>query len=85
LQAGSRNNLRGPHYSNVDLGLAKHFPFTERVGLEFRADAFNVFNHPNFTLPGASGTADITSPGTFGVINGTGDPRQMEVSLRLDF
>jgi hypothetical protein len=90
LQAGSRNNLRGPHFSNFDIGLAKHFRVTESVTLEFRADAFNVFNHTNFELPGAGefaggGTADITSPSTFGVITGDAGPRTLQVSLRLDF
>jgi hypothetical protein len=85
LEGGSRNNLRGPHLWVVDLGLGKHFPVTEKVQLEFRMDAFNAFNHPNFTLPGVAGTADITSPSTFGVINGTGSPRVVQLALRLDF
>lgn len=85
LQAGSRNNLRGPHYSNFDMGLIKHFPIREQAQMEFRADAFNVFNHTNFGLPGASGTADITSPSTFGVISSAGDPRVLQLALRLDF
>jgi hypothetical protein len=88
LQAGSRNNLRGPRYSNVDLSLNKHFPIYERLAIEFRAEAYNVFNHTNFDLPGNSGTigtADITNPGQFGVITTTSDPRQMQLSLRIEF
>ncbi len=90
LQAGSRNNLRGPHYSNFDLGLAKHFPVTEQVVLELRADAFNAFNHTNFSLPGGGeymggGTADISSPSTFGVITSDVGPRVLQVAFRLDF
>ena len=86
LQTGSRDNLRGPRFFDVDLSLNKHFPITERLGLEFRAEAYNVFNHPNFDLPGAgTGTADIENPSQFGVISGTGDPREMQLSLRLDF
>jgi len=90
LEAGSRNNLRGPHYSNFDMGLVKHFPLKEQVHMEFRADAFNVFNHPNFELPGSSGTADITSPSTFGVISQDyatqiGGFRVLQLALRLDF
>jgi Carboxypeptidase regulatory-like domain len=90
LQAGSRNNLRGPRYSNFDLGLMKHFPITEQLKMEFRADAFNAFNHTNFELPGSSGTADITSPSTFGVITSdygpnSGGYRVMQLALRLDF
>lgn len=85
IQAGSRNNLRGPHYSNFDIGLAKHFPITEQVKMEFRADAFNVFNHTNFQLPGTDGTADISSPSTFGVINGDYGARVLQLALRVDF
>ncbi|HEY7352250.1 MAG TPA: carboxypeptidase-like regulatory domain-containing protein, partial [Terriglobales bacterium] len=85
LQAGSRNNLRGPHYSDFDMGVGKHFPITERVGLTFRADAQNVFNHTNFELPGTDGTADITSPSSFGVITGDYGARVLQLALRLDF
>jgi len=85
IQAGSRNNLRGPRYSNFDIGLAKHFPITEQVRMEFRADAFNVFNHTNFELPGNSGTADITSPSTFGVISSDYAKRVLQLALRVDF
>jgi hypothetical protein len=88
LEAGSRNNLRGPHYSNFDIGLIKHFPITELVHAELRADAFNALNHPNFALPGASSTADITSPSTFGVISSTtGEQtyRVLQVAFRVDF
>jgi hypothetical protein len=88
LEAGSRNNLRGPHYSNFDIGLIKHFPITEGVRIELRADAFNAMNHPNMALPGASATADITSPSTFGVIaQTTGEQpfRVLQVAFRLEF
>jgi hypothetical protein len=88
LQAGSRNNLRGPHFSNFDIGLAKHFPITEHIVMEFRADAFNAFNHANLGLPGNSATADITSPSTFGVISSTTglQPfRVLQLALRVDF
>ena len=90
LQAGSRNNLRGPRFSNLDLAFSKHFPIRERFGLEFRAEAYNAFNHPNFGLPGVInaniGTADITNPGQFGVITTTAsDPREFQFALRFDF
>jgi Carboxypeptidase regulatory-like domain len=88
LEAGSRNNLRGPHYSNIDFGLIKHFPVTEGVHIELRADAYNLLNHPNLALPGAAATADITSPSTFGVISSTtGEQpyRVLQVAFRVDF
>ena len=92
FQSGSRNNLRGPHYSDVDLALNKHFPIRERYIVEFRAEAFNTFNHPSFSLPGggntpaAPGTADISNPAQFGVITATSSTaRIMQFALRLDF
>jgi hypothetical protein len=85
FQAGSRNNLRGPHFSSVDLALNKHFPIREKFIVEFRAEAFNLFNHPSFGLP--TGTvADISNPGAFGVISSTASTaRVMQFALRLDF
>jgi hypothetical protein len=89
LEAGSRNNLRGPHFSNFNMGLGKQFPIKERLQLQFRADAFNVFNHASFALPGVTGTADISLPwatgGNFGVISHDAGPRVMQFSLRLEF
>lgn len=40
-----RNRLRNPRTTNFDTALFKHFKFTETAGFEFRAEAFNVFNH----------------------------------------
>ena len=88
LQAGSRDILRGPHYSNVNMSLNKVFPILDRLELQFYAQAFNLFNHTNFDLPGGPGTigtADITNPGQFGVITTTADPRQMQFGLELKF
>jgi Carboxypeptidase regulatory-like domain/TonB dependent receptor len=85
LEAGDRNNLRGPMYTNVDLGLSKHFPIRESMGFEFRADAYNVFNHVNFSLPGVSATADISAPSSFGVISSDAGARVLQLALRFDF
>ena len=88
LQMGSRNNLHGPHFSNTDLALIKNFRMTERVHMEFHAEAFNAFNHPSFALPlnGAGGVADFTLPSSFGVITSTANaPRQLQFALRLEF
>jgi hypothetical protein len=88
LEDGTRNNLRGPGFTNFDLGLAKHFMIKERFDIEFRADAYNAFNHVNFGLPGtggSGGTADISDPSSFGVINNAGRPREVQFALRVDF
>ena len=98
FQIGSRNGLRGPRFFNQDLGLAKTFPITaERLNLKFRADAFNVFNHPNFGIPQENGfngydQQDFTST-TFGNISNTVSPagnlnngaRVLQLALRLEF
>ncbi len=94
FQIGSRNNLRGPGYFNLDLGLGKTFPiYPEKVNLKFRADAFNSLNHPNFQSPTFTGNMSLVSPpNEFGVIPGTVVPpgsdqaaRVLQVALRLEF
>jgi hypothetical protein len=98
FQIGSRNGLRGPRYFDQDLGLAKTFPIVgDRLNLKFRADAFNVFNHPNFGIPQENGfngydQQDFTST-TFGTISNTVSPsgnlnngaRVLQLALRLEF
>ncbi len=76
-----RNILRGPGRTNLDLSVFKHFAITERYRLQFRAEFFNFFNHPQFDLPNAS----VGSPNA-GVISSTvGTPRDIQFSLRLSF
>jgi len=89
---GSRNNLRGPRFFDLDAGLAKRFPlWSERYALRFRADAFNVFNHPNFNTPCADitnltclfGTVSSTAGTT---INNSGpSARVLQLALRFEF
>jgi Carboxypeptidase regulatory-like domain/TonB dependent receptor len=84
-----RNLLRGPGLWQADLALGKHIPVTERVQLQFRAEAFNIFNRPQYAAP----LSDISNPVTFGQILstvntgpvGTGTPRQMQFMLRAQF
>jgi hypothetical protein len=80
---GTRDNLRGPHFSNLDVAVNKNFPLgTERYKLQFRAEAYNVFNHTNFGLP------DPTLNGNFGQLTseaGVEPSRVMQFALRFDF
>ena len=46
-----RNQFRGPHYIDFDMGLYKTFQIKEKITLGVGATAFNAFNHPNFNLP----------------------------------
>jgi hypothetical protein len=80
---GTRNAVRGPNYSNVDMGLFKNFvlPWSERQHLQFRADAFNVFNNVSFKNPGNS----LNAP-NFGIITEQeNNPRVLQVALRFEF
>jgi hypothetical protein len=75
-----RNIARGPAFTNVDASLMRDFVLTERMRLEFRAESFNVANHPNFGLP----VADLNSP-NFGQILTANSPRLMQFALKLAF
>ncbi len=85
LQQGTRDNLRGPHFSNTDVAVSKNFPIVgERYLLQFRAEAYNVFNHTNFGIPDPT----LTSPNTFGTLStqaGTEPSRVMQFALRFQF
>jgi hypothetical protein len=82
-----RNQLTGPGLSTVGLSLGKTFSITEVVHVEVRADADNVFNHANFSLPtnGLSLTGTAISTGT-SVISNTSIPmRNMQLKARISF
>jgi hypothetical protein len=75
-----RGSINGPGLVRFDLALLKNFAFTERFNLQFRAEAFNVFNHTNFS------SIDRTrSSPTFGQVTATRDPRVMQLALKLGF
>ena len=76
----ARNAFTGPGESNWSLYLKKAFVFKERHSLAFKLMAFNAFNRNNITNPTAS-----TSNANFGYILKTGDPRQMQLSLKYSF
>lgn len=73
-----RNILFGPGVTNLDFSLAKYFAITERVRLQFRAEAFNSTNTPAFGNP----NVNITSPAV-GTINSAGEPRRIQFGLKL--
>ncbi|MGA7156170.1 MAG: carboxypeptidase-like regulatory domain-containing protein [Acidobacteriaceae bacterium] len=94
LEYGSRNVTHGPGAFNLDFGLAKIFPMipSKKVNLTFRADAFNIFNHPNFSNPGGSEPDIVNNASPFGQITSTisppgqiGDIRVAQFSLRMEF
>ncbi len=74
--------LRGQPRWNLDLGVQRKFKITERFSTTFQANAYNIFNKVQFGDPGLS----LQNPAGFGVIGGqTNFPRQIELSLRVDF
>ena len=78
----SRNTFVGPSFYGTDMSLFKTFKVTERFGAQFRAEAFNLFNHTNFKLPAGHNTI---SNSHFGQAAGTFNPRQMQLGLKLTF
>jgi hypothetical protein len=59
-----RNSLRGPNFFQWDFSVMKNFPITEKVKIQFRADLFNIFNHPNFAGPDAGICTALAVPVT---------------------
>lgn len=90
-----RNSARGYDAVQADMTLRRDFPFTERVGLQFRAEAYNLFNHPSFgsiysslangPLFGQAYTTEDTQLGGLSSIYQVGGARSMQVALKLHF
>jgi hypothetical protein len=84
-----RNAIVGPGFEDLDFSLSKTTKITERLSHEFRIEAFDLFNHPNFGNPVTQATAGST---TFGVIRATRNPtgdagssRQLQIAMKLIF
>jgi hypothetical protein len=75
-----RNIALGPRYTNFDFSAFKNIRVTESRELQFRAEFFNIFNHPNFLLP----DSDISSP-TFNQIQQTQPQRLIQLALKFLF
>ena len=89
IEYGQRNIMKGPGAFFFDAGLGKQFPIVEdKLNLKFRADAYNVFNHPVF---GTGGLDIVNNASQFGQISGTNSgpdgegSRVAQFSLRLEF
>jgi hypothetical protein len=87
------NILRGPGVVNLDLGLFRQFTVTERVNIQFRAEAFNASNTPHFNNPGTNVSNAVRGlDGSFSRLNGyteitsaQQDERQLRFGLRISF
>jgi carboxypeptidase family protein len=82
-----RNTFYGPGYTTLDTVVTKNIKFTERLGLEFRSEFYNIFNHPNFQQPD-----QFINDVTFGESNlevgrpdGTTGSRQMQFAMKIHF
>jgi hypothetical protein len=75
-----RNVLRGPGAFNTNISLSKHFNIREKLDVELRADAFNIFNNVEFSNP----DTNIGDP-QFGQVSNTADPRIMQLALHFKF
>jgi hypothetical protein len=75
-----RNVITGPGLASWDSSLERHIRLSEKLNTVFRADFFNITNHPNFNRPGL-----IVGTSQFGEISSAGNSRQIQVSLRLNW
>jgi hypothetical protein len=94
LLGGGTETLRGPPLRKFDFSAFKNIPINERFSMQFRAEFFNILNHPNFNSPNfggngiiaISGSNNFTNP-AFGEIGSTRfapyDPRQIQFALKL--
>ena len=96
-----RNLFPDSGFRNLDFSLAKNWHFGERLRAQFRAEFFNILNHPNFANPyggqNGYGQNDPGAPGTFGCecatpdiaaanpAVGSGGPRSVQLGLKLTF
>jgi len=80
--SSGRNTLTGPGTATLNLGLSKRFPLGwEGKRLQFRAEAFNALNRPDFGNPGAN----LSAPANFGRITSAGPGRAVQLALKLEF
>jgi hypothetical protein len=90
-----RNTLRSPGINNFDLGLGKQFAFTERLRFQIKADAFNAFNHHQYTddvggllVAGSGGNSVIdnnVNDSKFGLITRSSKSREYQFSGKVTF
>jgi hypothetical protein len=85
---------RGPGFYEIDTALQKQFRVTEKISMKFRAEAFNLLNHPVYANPsGSIGSNPALPSANFGRITsilntgavGTGTPRRLQFALRVIF
>ncbi len=73
--------LIGPHTFSGDFSVSKNFPIRESMTLQFRAEMFNVFNHPNLAMPNTT----ANNPNFGKISTKIQSPRELQFALRLNF
>jgi len=76
----ARNSFRRPGRYNIDAALFKRFHFTDRVALQLRLEAYNLFNHTNFL-----GLSTAFGGSIFGQVTSTRDPRLVQFAFKLSY
>jgi hypothetical protein len=82
------NSVRGPGMQNWNISLFKNFVFNQERGtnLQFRAEFFNIWNHPNFIGNAAlGGISTNLGSSNFGQVTGAYDPREIQLALKFSF
>lgn len=80
IGTASRNPIRGPSYRDVDLAVVRRVPLGARTALDVRAEVFNLLNTPPLGAPNA-----VLGAANFGTITTAGDPRVIQLALKVMF
>jgi hypothetical protein len=80
---GGPQQVRGPGFNNLDSSVFKDFAFTESIRLQFRAEAFNTTNTPQFGQPGNLNTFNNPTGGFSSITTMRGNPRTLQFALKL--
>jgi len=80
---GGPQQARGPGFNNLDSSVFKNFGFTDTVSLQFRAEAFNTTNTPQFGQPTNLNTFNNPTGGFSSITSIRGNPRTLQLALKL--
>jgi hypothetical protein len=88
-----RNAFRGPFQQNWDMSFGKSTKLTERLGMDLRAEFFNIFNHPSFQPPQAGGVGTTTgntsyvdlASGVYSITGMVNRPRIIQLAMKFNF
>jgi hypothetical protein len=76
-----KGSVRGKAITNIDFSMSKNWRYKERYGFQFRAEFFNIFNHPNFV----GFDLDIRNLNSFGTLNNAQSSREAQLGIKFTF